>query len=266
MSGRLAVSLNNDGTVTLRCDADPFFRHADAIRQLLTGSTATKLDPDLREFWDRVNAVEAPLPGLSARAREALYGGYYLTCVRGFETFGREDLDRTLASLASNRITSGILASLARRTWLERAARGRYRLSAQARERIEAALSGGEQADPLPDLSRLGAYLRQVPTGRKWRTVLVLIHFLREHCGVEEVDQHLIGSCFQRLRGVAKPGGLSSLLSQGLCKQRGLLERGSRRGRYRLAQAGLELLREDSVVAKADSALRTQISRMARTG
>lgn len=264
MSGRLAVSLNNDGTVTLRCDADPFFRHADAIRQLLTGSSSNELDPELRAFWERVSKPDSRTPRLSPRASEALRAGYYLTQLRDFETFGREDLGRTLGALLQHPVTTGTLVSLTRRGWLERVARGRYRLTPRACERVGASLEGRE--DTLPDLRRLGAYLRQVPTGRKWRTVLVLIHFLREHCGVEEVNQHLLGACFQRLRGVAKPGGLSSILSQSLCKQRGYLERGSRRGRYRLSAAGLELLRGDTGVAKADSALRSQNSRMGRTG
>ncbi|MEZ6189129.1 MAG: hypothetical protein R3F62_29535 [Planctomycetota bacterium] len=232
---------------------------------MLTSSTGAQLDPDLREFWERATKAAPATPQLSPRALEALWGGYYLTCLRDFEGFGRDDLERTLAGLAQHPITTGTLVSLARRGELERVARGRYRLSARAREQVEAQLGGGEGEAGQLDLSNLGAYLRQVPTGRKWRTVLVVIHFLREHCGVDEVDQHLLSTCFGRLRGVTKPGGLSSLLSQSLCKQRGLVERGSKRGRYRLTQAGLDLLRGDLGVAKADTALHSE-TEMARTG
>jgi len=37
MQGRLVFSLNDDGTVTLRCDADRFFANANEIRRLLSG-------------------------------------------------------------------------------------------------------------------------------------------------------------------------------------------------------------------------------------
>ena len=42
-----------------------------------------------------------------------------------------------------------------------------------------------------------GSTMREVPANRKWRRVLLLAYFLREHCDVEEFDQRLIGNGLQ---------------------------------------------------------------------
>lgn len=281
-------SLNDDGTVTFRCDAGAFFRNADAIRRLLIGdddvaaSTAASTaapasapapapaesDERFLTLWRRVASERSR--DLSAHNTGLLAAGYYLTRMRGFEAFTRQDVNDVFASLPDTdrperAAKTPHLVHLARNGWLERVRRGAYRLSQRGRDRIASLnhlaprpLPRRRAATRLPDLTGLSRFMREVPANRKWRRVLLLAYFLREHCDVEEFDQRLIGACFQRLRGHDVPGSLPALISQVLHKRHGLVERGSRRGRYRLTAAAVDDLRRNPRVAEANAAHRAK--------
>jgi hypothetical protein len=311
MHGRLAFTLNGDGTVTLRCDADAFFSHADEIRQLLTGRTETEDDlapltphparkpghsprpeEEFVPFWREVLPPESTLPSrdLSLSGTELLVAGYFLTQMRGFEVFTRADLNRLFEALptddssaatpadaaqaATHRASTGSLIHLHRRGWLERVRRGAYRLSRRALDRVSSLqelrrqppAQGKAPLPSVPNITGLSRFLREVPANRKWRRVLLVAYFLLEHCGIEEVDHRLLAACFQRLRGMDVPGSLPALISQVLYKRHGLLERGTRRGMYRIAPLALEQLRRNPRIADADVIHRTQQRPMARTG
>ncbi|MCO5171396.1 MAG: hypothetical protein M9894_34265 [Planctomycetes bacterium] len=276
MQPRLALSLNDDGTVTLRCDADAFFAHADEIRRLLSGGGAPaggeERDEDpaqVAAFWSAVfpGGATRGSRDLSAAGTAALVAGYYLTRVRGLEAFTHADLSRVLGA-AGRPERPPALPHLARRGWLERARRGAYALSRRAVGRVEslrdlARRPGRPTAaqPPAPRTSGLSRFLREVPAVRKWRRVLLVAYFLREHCGVAELDQDLLRAAFRRARGVEAPGSLGGLMSQVLCKRHGLLERGTRRGSYRLTARALEELGKDPRVARADALHRAQAAR-----
>lgn len=271
MQPRLALSLNDDGTVTLRCDADAFFAHADEIRRLLSGGEDPGDDDpaQVTTFWAGVFPGGAPRGSrdLSADGTAALAAGYYLTRLRGLEAFTRSDLARVLAA-AGRPDDLPALPHLARRGWLERARRGAYGLTRKAIARVESlrnlarrpARTAAAQP-PAPRTSGLSRFLREVPAVRKWRRVLLVAYFLREHCGVAELDQDLLRAAFRRARGVEAPGSLGGLMSQVLCKRHGLLERGARRGSYRLTAKALEDLANDPRVARADAVHRAQAAR-----
>lgn len=293
MHGRLAFSLNDDGTVTLRCDADAFFAHANQIRRLLTGTEgeddearaergsaeSRALEPqatsgehdrgDLQAFWAATFPASGPAGrrDLSPAATEVLAAGFYLMRERGFDAFSRADLDEVLGALDPARVvSSGTLVHLAKRGWLERARRGVYRLTRRAIDRVESLrrLEAAQPADPprvepppLPSIFGVSRFLREVPTARKWRRALLVAYFLHEHCGIAEFDRRLLEACFKRVRGVDLPGSLGALLSQVLTRQRRLLERGSRRGSYRLTASALEELRRNPRIAQADAIQRS---------
>ncbi len=295
MHGRLAFSLNDDGTVTLRCDADAFFAHANQIRRLLTGAEGEEdevrsearaperaLEPrepgdrgDLQAFWAGTFPASGPAGrrDLSPAATAVLAAGFYLMRERGFDAFSRADLDEVLGALEPARaVSSGTLVHLAKRGWLERARRGVYRLTRRAVDRVDSLrrLEAAQPADaprvepPLPSIFGVSRFLREVPTARKWRRALLVAYFLHEHCGIAEFDRRLLEACFKRARGVDAPGSLGALLSQVLTKQRRLLERGSRRGSYRLTAAALEELRRNPRIAQADAVHRSRA--VAKTG
>lgn len=276
MTRRLALSVNHDGTVTLRCDADAFFAHADEIRRLLSGAGGPKaaaLDEaseaeQARAFFAALLPPGGRRPGrdLSAHGTAALAAGYYLTRVRGAQAFTRADVERVLAPSGAA-VAGTTLTHLCRRGWLVRARRGAYTLSGRATERVEglrkqarrpprvAARPAAPAAPRTPGLSR---FLREVPASRKWRRVLLVAYFLREHCGVAEFDQGLLRAAFRRARGVDAPGSLGGLISQVLCRRHGLLERGAARGTYRLTERALVELRANPRVAHADALQRAQ--------
>jgi hypothetical protein len=231
---------------------------------------------ELQALWGRLFPADGrPRRDLSRRSEEVLAAAWYITCKRGFPACGAADVERVLALLAPGGPTraGGALVHLARSGWVERVRRGRYALARRAQDRVEGLLReparGARRprrrvaADPvpLPDLSGLSRFLRDVPTSRKWRRVLLVAYFLRTHCRVEEFDQRLIAACFRRLRGQPAPGSLAALISQVLHKRHGLLERGTGRGRYRLSSRALEELRGDSRVAEADASRGAPMSR-----
>ncbi|HBP22024.1 MAG TPA: hypothetical protein DEA08_30100 [Planctomycetes bacterium] len=282
MTARLILTINDDSTVTLRCDAESFFANAEEIRRLLIGEEEedesasgeprsfeeflAELDPrSKRSRWGR---------DLSAKGALVLVAGDYLTRERGSVAFTCGDLSTLLAGLPSPAPVQGSqLVYLCRRGWLERVRRGAYRLSPRAVERIESVrkLRQRPAARPksvpaLPSIIGLSRFLRAVPTNKKWRQTLLVAYFLQEHCGTAEFDCHLLSACFKRLRGVPVPGSLSSTISQQLYKRRGLLERGSRRGSYRLKSEALEDLRREPLIAKADALHRGSASPVAKTG
>lgn len=306
MATRVVISLNADGTVTLRCEAAAFFAHADEIRRLLEGPaepaapvtppavrpapSAPETTPaevqqgpeeteEVRALWARLFPPDGPpRRDLSRRAEQVLAATWHLTCQRGFPACGAADVERILALMEPGAPRAGgALVHLARLGWVERVRRGRYSLTRRAQDRMAGLLEEAPherkrrrprrrpaaEPTPLPDLSGLSRFLREVPTTRKWRRVLLVAYFLRAHCGVEEFDQRLIAGCFRRLRGMPAPGSLPALISQVLHKRHGLLERGSARGQYRLSEAALEELRQDPRVAEADAA---RGAPMARTG
>ncbi len=285
MHGRLAFSLNDDGTVTLRCDADAFFSHANEIRRLLAGSAdegeeeeAVQVDrARLGTFWSSTFSASGRRAGsrdLSLKGTEVLAAGFYLTRERGFEAFSRRDLQGVLGALEPARaVSSGTLIHLTKRGWLERVRRGVYRLTRRAQDRIES-LQRLEAAQPaparvepaLPSIIGLSRFLREVQATRKWRRVLLVAYFLHEHCGIAEFDRRLLEACFKRVRGVDPPGSLGALLSQVLFKQRRLLERGTRRGSYRLAPTAAEDLQRNPRVAQADALHRSRQQTVAKTG
>lgn len=262
---RLALSLNDDGTITLRCDADAFFAHADEIRRLLSSSASPATAPgkdvagdedpeQLRPFWAAVLPDDAPRRSrdLSGPGTTILVAGYYLTRLRGFEAFTRADVERVLAATPDRRpVPAAALTHLARRG-LDRVES--LRALARRPDRAPARSS----APALPRTSGLSRFLREVPASRKWRRVLLVAYFLHEHCGVEEFDQDVLRAAFRRARGVDAPGALGGLISQVLCKRHGLVERGSRRGSYRLTTRALDELRAQPRVARADALHRAQ--------
>lgn len=281
MQPRLALSLNDDGTITLRCDADAFFAHADEIRRLLSspGATTAASDPgdedleQLRAFWAATLPEGAPRGSrdLSGPGTAVLVAGYYLTRLRGFEAFTRADVERALATAPHaalpRPVSAAALTHLARRGWLERTRRGAYALARRGLDRVESLRALAHRpARPLapataaapPRTSGLSRFLREVPANRKWRRVLLVAYFLHEHGGVEEFDQDVLRAAFRRARGVDAPGSLGGLISQVLCKRHGLVERGARRGSYRLTERTLEDLRAQPRVARADALLRAQ--------
>lgn len=282
MQPRLALSLNDDGTITLRCDADAFFAHADEIRRLLAAPapSATGRPPDaddaeqVRAFW--ASALPDGARGsrdLSAAGAAILVAGYYLTRLRGFEAFTRADVERVLAAAGHpGPVAAAALTHLARRGWLERSRRGAYVLARRGLDRVDSlralarrpARPRAVAPAPPPRTSGLSRFLREVPATRKWRQVLLVAYFLRVHGGVEEFDQEVLRAAFRRARGVDAPGALGGLISQVLCKRHGLVERGSRRGSYRLTDAALEDLRAHPRVQRADALLRAQAEREAR--
>jgi hypothetical protein len=285
MQGRLAFSLNDDGTVTLRCDADAFFAHANTIRRLLTGATpdeeqaeAGALEPsEIEALWQRLFPVGVPTRGedISRRGLGILAAGYYLTQERGFQAFTRSDVQQVLDARGGEpqQIKAGTLVHLAKRGWLERVRRGAYRLARRAVDRLETLQRRDQQPSALPPprarlprLSGLSRFLREVPTSRKWRRVLLVIYFLQEHCGVEELDHHMVAAVFQRLRGVDAPGSLSALMSQTLARRHGLLEKAGGRGNYRLTPRAMEDLRKSPRIAKADAIQRGRLDSVAATG
>jgi hypothetical protein len=267
--------LNDDGTVTFRCDATAFFAHADVIRRLLTGDDEEAPAPapardaehgGVTKLWSRVfSESHGSSRDLSRHNTEILAAGYYLTKLRGFEAFTRQQLADVYQALPSaarpQRPTkTPHLVHLARKGWLERVRRGSYRLSQRGQDRIESLRQLGPRPLPrpkpatqLPTLTGLSRFMREVPANRKWRRVLLVAYFLHEHCGVEEFDQRLIAACFQRLRGHDVPGSLPALISQVLHKRHGLVERGSRRGNYRLTSQALDELRRNPRVAEANA-------------
>lgn len=294
MASRVVFSLNADGTVTLRCEAAAFFAHADEIRRLLEApaapaapepSAAAPVSDEppaaaeleqVRALWARLFPAEGPpRRELSRRAEQVLAAAWHLTCQRGFPSCGAADVERILTALEPGAPRAGgTLVHLARLGWVERVRRGRYVLTRRALDRIgglmeEAPTPSTRRARrrpaadpvPVPDLSGLSRFLRDVPTTRKWRRVLLVAYFLKAHCGVEEFDQRLIAACFRRLRGQPVPGSLPATISQVLHKRHGLLERARGRGRYRLSEAALEELRRDPRVGEADRG-----APMARTG
>lgn len=284
MPTRLSFTLDPDGTVTLRCDAAAFFAHVDELTRLLGGETGSPVQAAqdgqaLRASVGRLVASPdgAPRPGLSRRGEEVLVAAWHLTR-RGLPAFRAPDLVAALqaAGMGSSRVGAA-LVQLARVGWVERVRRGRYVLTPRARERLDGLLQEPREprarrrrprrrappATPLPDLSGLARFLRDVPTSRKWRRVLLVAYFLQVHCGLPEVDQRLVAACFRRVRGQPAPGSLAAVISQVLYKRRGLLERGTRRGSYRLTPAALEELRLDPRLAEADAA---RPPGMARTG
>ncbi|MGE0709613.1 MAG: type IV toxin-antitoxin system AbiEi family antitoxin domain-containing protein [Planctomycetota bacterium] len=320
---RLVLSINDDGTVTIRCDANAFFAHAHEIRRLLAAApgdaaldptTAGARDPELGPDLDpthlsgadlhpeslvaaaaptaRPRKAHEPRPfgelwaelaphkrwgrDLSPKGALALAAGYYLTRERGFTAFTCADLLPILASLPAPQAVQGSqLVYLCRRGWLERVRRGAYRLSQRAVDRVESVrevsalppAATPKVEPPLPNLIGLSRFLKAVPSARKWRRTLLVAYFLQEHCGVPEFDHHLLAACFKRLRGVETPGSLASLLSQHLHKRQGLLERGTKRGMYRLTETAREELRREARVAKADALHRSRgVTWVAKTG
>jgi hypothetical protein len=279
------LSVNGDGTVTLRCDADAFFAHADEIRRLLAGTgrarrrrasahrrAATCAGPSDEDEQALARAFLAPVLSpprrathrdLSAHGAAALAAGYFLTRVRGQEAFTREDVARVLAA-AGVAVAATTLTHLCRRGWLVRARRGAYALSVRALERVEDLRRTGHRPrpaaarPPAPRTPGLSRFLREVPASRKWRRVLLVAYFLREHCGVAEFDQALLRAAFRRARGVDAPGALGGLISQILCRRHGLVERGAARGSYRLTERALADLRANPRVAHADAVQRAQ--------
>jgi hypothetical protein len=272
MTRPLALSINDDGTVTLRCDANAFFAHANQIRQLLTAES--EVEPSdggarpFTDFWGEVFrrgvAPQRRSPwgrDLSEKGAVALAAGYYLTRERGLMAFTCADLQAALATLPTPRQAPGSqLVYLCRRGWLERVRRGAYRLSQRAIERVEsvrklrARPAVAVRSEPaLPSIIGLSRFLREVPSSRKWRRTLVVAYFLQEHCGIEAFDHRLLAACFKRARGADAPGSLASLISQQLFKRRGLLERAPKRGSYRLTSAAREDLRREPRIAKADT-------------
>lgn len=284
MQPRLALSLNDDGTITLRCDADAFFAHADEIRRLLAGAAGapgvtpggdavSDLEPEqVRAFWDAVLPAGAPPASrdLHAAGAAALVAGYYLTRLRGFEAFTRGHVDSILAAVPGAGLrpaSAAALTHLARRGWLERTRRGAYALTRRGVDRVEslralarrpARTKPEPRAATLPRTAGLSRFLREVPAARKWRQVLLVAYFLHEHCGVQEFDHDVLRAAFRRARGIEAPGALAGVISQVLCKRHGLLERGARRGTYRLTARALEDLREQPRVARADAQQRAQ--------
>jgi len=276
MQGPLAFSLNDDGTITLRCNADAFFAHANTIRQLLTGADEEEPtgDTPFTSFWGEVFPERRARRSsdLSGPNAELLAVGYYLTRERGFEAFTRGDLQALLGTLEPPRdVATGTLIHMARRGWLERVRRGAYRLTRRAFDRIEslrqleARPAAQARAEPaLPSIIGLSRFLREVPANRKWRKVLLVAYFLSEHCNIEEFDARLLSACFKRVRGTDVPGSLPSLISQTLYKRHGVLERGSKRGRYALKQAAIDELRREPRIAQANAAHRAKT--VAKTG
>ena len=70
MHGRLAFTLNDDGTITLRCDADAFFAHADEIRRLLTSPDDDPLEHETPEHTEHATPAHTEQDPLD-RARLA---------------------------------------------------------------------------------------------------------------------------------------------------------------------------------------------------
>ena len=279
MHGRLAFSLNDDGTVTLRCDADAFFAHANKIRGLLAGrgaEPAAEDDERLAEFWSTVVPAERRKRSrdLSVRGGEVLAACFYLTRERGFDAVTRGDLERVLERAGAERgLGRGTLGHLGRRGWLDRVGRGVYRLSQRGIDRVESWRRLAARPTPaprnepvLPSIIGLSRFLREVAAARQWRRVLLVAYFLREHCGTEEFDRRLLEACFKRIRGVDAPGSLAAILSQELCKRRKLVERGSRRGTFRLTAAAVEELARTPRVAQADALHRAHQAVVAKTG
>lgn len=287
---RLVLSINDDSTVTIRCDADAFFAHADEIRRLLMGEEENNSRelalPDLalpktprtfNEAWSELALSSSEStrrygPNLSRKGALILAAGHYLTRERGLSGFTCAELQAAVATLPEPEHVQGSqLVYLCRREWLERVRRGVYRLSSRAAERVESLRSvsarppASARSEPaLPSILGLSRFLRAVPTAHKWRRTLLVAYFLQEHCGIEEFDHRLIAACFNRLRGSKAPGSLPSLVSQQLFRRRGLLERGSKRGLYRLTDAAREDLRREPRIAQADLGHRDE--RVARTG
>lgn len=326
MHGRLAISVNDDGTVSIRCDADAFFANADEIRRLLTGAEAgaaptprprtqraarparaelpaveapQALAPApsgeddaeaFRAFWRAIDPSVRASRDLSKKNTAVLAAAFYLTRERGFQTVTREDLARRVGALALDpaaadpeassaarrvSLTNATLVHLVRRGWLERVRRGAYRPTRRALDRV-ASLRALEAHEPvrlhrpptdLPRLTGLSRFLREVPTTRKWRRVLLVAYFLHEHGATPEFDARLIAACFQRARGVDAPGSLPALISQVLFKRQGLLEKAGPRGTYRLTPRALEDLRRSARVAQADAVQRAgKVRTVAKTG
>lgn len=161
MHGRLAFSLNDDGTVTLRCDADAFFAHANKIRRLLAGASSDDVveaddDERLAEFWGSVSSTgRKPSRDLSRRGGEVLGACFYLTRERGFDAVTRGDVERLLERVGVKRnLARGALGHLARRGWLERVGRGAYRLTQRAIDRVESWRRLGATRPEPPGTSR----------------------------------------------------------------------------------------------------------------